>query len=77
MLNYELDSDARTRYVDLLNAIQTFAASGRIWRVTSQQGSVDGKYHAGAETLLQRKPTFMRLSAPAHVQTQLAVWSLD
>jgi hypothetical protein len=76
VLNYELDSDARARYVDLLNALQSLATSARIWRVTSQQGFVDRKYNAGADTSCQRKPTFVRLAAPAHVQTQLAVWSL-
>jgi hypothetical protein len=76
VLNYELDSDARTRYVDLLNALQSLAISAGLWRVTSQQGSVDRKYNAGAETVLKRNPTFVRQAAPAHVQTQLAVWSL-
>jgi hypothetical protein len=76
VLNYELESEARTQYVDLLNALQSLATSVRIWRVISQQGFVDRKYHAGAGTVLQRKPTFVRLAAPAHVQTQLAVWSL-
>lgn len=76
VLHYELDSDARTRYVDLLNALQSLATSARLWRVTSQQGFVDRKYNAGAETVLQRKPTFVRQAAPAHVETQLAVWSL-
>jgi len=76
VLNYDLDSDARTRYVYLLNALQSLATSARLWRVTSQQGFVDRKYNAGAETVLQRKPMLVRQAAPAHVQTQLAVWSL-
>jgi hypothetical protein len=76
VLNYELDSDARTGYLDLLNALKSLASSARIWRVISQQGFVDRKYHAGAGTVLQRKPASLRLAAPAHMQTQLAVWSL-
>ena len=76
VLNYELDGDARTQYVELLNAVQSLASSAQVWRVTSQQGFVDRKYNAGAGTLLQRKPTFVRLAAPAHIQTQLAVWSV-
>jgi Protein of unknown function (DUF4236) len=75
-LNYDLDPDARARYLELLNALQTLASSTRIWRVLSQQGFVDGKYNAGANTLLKKKPSFVLLAAPAHVQTQLAVWSL-
>ncbi|HEY8224241.1 MAG TPA: DUF4236 domain-containing protein [Pyrinomonadaceae bacterium] len=76
VLNYELDSDARTRYVDLLNALQSLATSARLWRVTSQLDFVDRKYSAGADRSINRKPIFVRQAAPAHVQTQTAVWSL-
>ena len=75
-LNYELDADARAGYVDLLNAIQTFAGSSRIWRVTSHQFGVDRKYHAGANTLLDKTTTSIRIGLPSGLQTQIAVWAL-
>ena len=76
VLNYELDSDASARYVNLLQALQSLASTAQIWRVTSLQDFVDRKYNAGAHTLLQRKPALLRLTAPPYVRTRLAVWSL-
>ena len=75
-LNYELDPDARARYVELLNAIQAFAGSSRIWRVTSRQFGVDRKYNAGASTLLDKKPTSIRIALPSGIETQIAVCAL-
>jgi hypothetical protein len=76
VLNYDLDGDARAKYVALLNAIQTVASSARMWRVTSQDKFVDSKYHGGAGTVLDRKPVSFRLTAPPFVKTEVAVWSL-
>jgi hypothetical protein len=76
VLNYDLDSDARARYVELLKALQEFSSSSRIWRITSRQFGVDRKYHAGADTLLDKKATSLRLAPPPDLQTEIAVWAL-
>ncbi len=76
VVNYDLDGLARSRYVQLLNAIETFAGSARIWSVASFRAGVDRKYHAGANTLLERKATSLRLAVPFGFQTAVAVWSI-
>ncbi len=75
-LNYELDADAQAHYVEFLNAIQAFAGSSRIWRITSRQYGVDRKYHGGANTLLDKKVISLRTAHPSGLQTQIAVWAL-
>lgn len=76
VVNYDLDESARSRYVQLLKAIETFAGSARIWGVASFRDGVDRKYHAGANTLLERKATSLRVGTPFGFQTTVAVWSI-
>ena len=76
VLNYDLDSDARTKYVALLTAIQWLASSTRIWRVVRKQEGVDTKYHGGAGTTQDRTQVYLRRAAPRYIQTQLALWSV-
>jgi hypothetical protein len=76
VINYDFDASARSRYVQFLNAVQTFASSGRIWRVGSVRSGVNRKYHAGANALLERKVTSLGLAAPFGFQTTVAVWSM-
>ena len=76
IVNYDLDTSARLRYVQLLKALQSFSGSGRIWRVSSLREGVDRKYHAGASTLLERKAISLQLSVPYGFQTPLAIWSM-
>jgi hypothetical protein len=76
VLNYDLDADARARYVELLKALREFSSSSRIWRVTSRQFGVDRKYHGGANTLLDKKAISLRLTPPSGFQTHIAVWAL-
>ena len=76
VLNYDLDPEARARYVRMLNAIRALADSARVWQVSSERASVDQKYTAGAGTLMDKKLALLRLAAPAFVQTKLAIWEL-
>ena len=73
LLNYDLDNEARALYIQLLSAMQTFASSARIWRVTSVQSGVDRKYHAGANTVLDKKVSYLRLALPLGFHTRVAV----
>jgi hypothetical protein len=76
VLDYDLDSEARVRYVTLLNALRALASSARIWRVSGAHRSADMKYTAGADTLMDKKPVSVRLAAPNFVQTRVAVWEI-
>jgi hypothetical protein len=76
VLNYDLDSEARVRYLKLLNALQALASCTRIWRVSGAHQSVDTKYTAGAGTLMDKKPASVRLVGPNFVQTKVAVWEI-
>ena len=75
-LNYDLDPEARVRYVKMLSATRALASSARVWQVSSEHRSLDTKYTAGAGTLMDKKIAFVRLAAPAFVQTKLAVWEM-
>jgi hypothetical protein len=76
VLNYGLDVEVRKEYVALLNAVNAFADSGAIWRVTSAERFVNRKYHGGAATLLGRKRISLQLSAPPWMETDTAVWAM-
>jgi hypothetical protein len=73
-LNFDLDTEARSKYVELLKVLQVFASSARIWRVVTEELHRDVKYHAGAKTAVDRKVVSLKLSAPSFVETHLAVW---
>jgi hypothetical protein len=76
VLDYELDSEARIRYVTLLKGLQALASSARIWKVSSEHTSIDRKYTAGAGSLMDKKPASVRLMAPTFVETKMAVWEI-
>jgi hypothetical protein len=76
VLNYDLDADARLRYVALLNTVQALASSARIWSVSSKYRSADTKYSAGAATLEDKKSVSVRLTPPKWVETTIAVWEM-
>lgn len=63
--------------MSLVKAIQTFASSIRIWRVMRQQTSIDRKYHAGADMLLEKKRVAPRLATPPWIEAKIAVWAFD
>jgi hypothetical protein len=77
IINYDLDSHARTRYVQFVNAMQVFANSSRVWRVTSFQHGVDRKYHGGASTVLDKKVVSLQVAGPKGLQTTVVVWALQ
>jgi hypothetical protein len=76
VLNYDLDADARLRYVAMLNTVQALANSARIWSVSSKYRSADTRYSAGAATLEDKKSVSVRLTPPRWVETTIAVWEI-
>jgi hypothetical protein len=75
-LDFDLDAEARKQYVELLQSVQSLATAARIWRVARHQTGVSRKYHAGAGTVVDRKPVSLVLAPPPYVQTKLAIWRL-
>jgi hypothetical protein len=76
-LDFDLDGDARLRYLDLLSGCLTLAQAAGLWRVTSQLANIDPKYNAGAQTSVSRRAASMRASWPRFVESNVGVWHLD
>ena len=73
---YDLDATAETAFRSFTEAADIAAASHRIWHVTASANVRDRKYHAGANALVQRNPTFFRRVAPPFVRTNVPVVSV-
>jgi hypothetical protein len=73
VLFYEFESDIKSLYEDLHCAIEEIASSNKIWHIEAQGAVYDKKYHAGADSLLRRKATFIVKKNPSFVKTNITV----
>ena len=73
---YDLDPSMQQFYQSLLDAANRMAACSGVWHVEAAGAVRDRKYHAGASTLLRRKPTFIQKAAPGYLKTNIATIAL-
>lgn len=73
---YDLDPSVQQFYQSLHDAADRIAACSGVWHVEAEGAVRDRRYHAGAGTLLRRKPTFIKKDAPAYLKTNIATVAL-
>lgn len=59
VLHYDLDPGAQARYAMLCGAFRDGGACARVWRILSERTHGDHKHNAGANTAIQRTPTWL------------------
>jgi hypothetical protein len=75
-LQYDLDAKAEQEYSQLSAALQTFASSGRIERITAQKSVQDRKYNCGMPRAIRSSNVRVQLASPPFFQVNLPVWRL-
>ncbi|MGE0864779.1 MAG: DUF4236 domain-containing protein [Vicinamibacterales bacterium] len=73
VLLYELEPDAEAAYQRLHDAIDELAACGCQWHVEAEGSISDHKRHAGASSVVRRKPTKPAKGEPPFVKTNLSL----
>lgn len=71
VLMYELDEPMEKALEALHAGAQTMASAYATWHVSSHAKVFDQKYHAGAGTLVKRKPTRFASAPPPFVKTNI------
>ncbi|MEA0681711.1 hypothetical protein [Xanthomonas campestris] len=71
VLMYELDEPMEKALEVLHAGAQTMASAYATWHVSSHAKVFDRKYHAGAGTLVKRKPTRFASAPPPFVKTNI------
>jgi len=76
VLLYDLEADAEDAYQRLHDAIDELAACGGTWHVEAEGAVSDRKRHAGASSVVRRKPTKLAKGEPPFVKTNLLLPSI-
>ena len=76
-LQYNLDEDVNSAFIELQNASNELTKTVRIWRVTSRKANWDWKRNAGASSLITRGRITVGRSTPPFLQTQIKVYSFS
>lgn len=73
VLFYELDSANETAFEGLHGAFETLARCRKAWRVDAKAAVHNGKYHAGAGSVVTRKDAHFGKGLPPRVKSNLEV----
>ncbi|MFQ5915590.1 MAG: hypothetical protein ACE5JS_20665 [Nitrospinota bacterium] len=73
VLFYNLETDSQKDYQSLHEAFDQLGSCSRVWHVEAAGAVKDRKYHAGATSVVQRKPISLSKSPPPFVKTNIDV----
>lgn len=76
VLFYGFDEEMGKAYEDFHSHASTLASCAKAWHIAASGRVRDRKYHAGADELVSRKPTFIRKAAPPYVKTNISTVSI-
>ncbi len=68
---YDLDDAATEAYGQLHGAFETLQAAGRLWHVEGSANVHDGKYHAGASSVIRRNVVSVQKGQPPILKTNV------
>ena len=71
VLFYDFEPELEEAYGRLHSSAERLAACTTAWHIEAEGRVHDRKYHAGASSLLHRKPTFIRKTEPPYVKTNI------
>jgi hypothetical protein len=72
VLGYELDPDVEKTFTRLHEAFKLVQQCGKVWHIGAKGRVRDRKYHAGASSLVDRKPTIITNNAPPFLKTNIS-----
>jgi uncharacterized protein DUF4236/DnaJ-like protein len=75
-LQYKLDDEAKSKFIDVQNALDALGKSECIWRVTSETSTWDWKRNSGATSLVKRIHIKLEQASPPFIQTPIKVYGL-
>jgi hypothetical protein len=73
VLMYDFDVGGEAAYQAIHNGADWLSNAGRTWHLEAQGGVSDWKKHAGATTLVRRKPISISRADPPNVKTNIAI----
>lgn len=76
VLFYDFDSEMEDAYGGLHSAAAKLAECSAAWHIEAAGKVHDSKYHAGASSLISRKPTVIRKSEPSFLKTNIETISM-
>ena len=71
--SYKLEDEAALRYEQLHNGFDTLRSCRGRWRIEAKGATRDQKHHAGATSLVSRKPVVLAKGQPPYVRTNVEV----
>ncbi len=71
VLFYDFDNELEAAFEQLHLRGEQLASCSRTWHIQAEGRVYDPKYHAGANNLVRRKPTFIKKSEPPYVKTNV------
>jgi len=75
---YDVDNDEIVGRLALCHAAgQSLASTQALWRVYNTTGTTQAKYHAGAGTLIERRPTRCLMRSLAGIELNIEPWSIS
>jgi hypothetical protein len=77
VLLYDLEDSIETAYQRLHTAATGLASCRGVWHIAASGQVRDKKYHAGADTLVDRKPTSISFSSPPFMKTNIDTIAIE
>lgn len=71
MLFYDFDPEIEEAYGRLHRCATSLAGCAGTWHIEAEGRVLDRKYHAGASSIVRRKPTFIRKAEPPYLKTNI------
>jgi hypothetical protein len=71
VLFYDFEPELEEAYGRLHSSAERLAACASAWHIEAEGRVHDRKYHAGASSLIRRKPTSIRKAEPPYVKTNI------
>jgi hypothetical protein len=76
-LNYDLDPEASQTFGEIQGALNALAQANTLWLVETTQATRNQKYHAGATSLLTRRPIQAGKMSARGISSNIEVLGLD
>jgi len=76
-LQYKLEEESNSKFIELQNSVESLAKSASIWRVISRTPTWDWKRNAGATLLIDRRRIRVGYMQPPFIQTRIKVYGLS
>lgn len=73
VLFYDLEDEAESNYEHLMDVLGSMTSCKKVWHIAAQGHVYDKKYHAGADSVVERKLTEIKKASPNFLKTNIDV----